>query len=65
MWNKITADRTINPNVNLEFFDIDLSPVFDEFGDELECRHKTAHPQGNVGRAEWRDLGDHNYTGIF
>ena len=65
LWNKIIADRTINQNLNLNFFDVDLSGVFDEFGDEFDCRHKTAHPQGNVGRAEWRNLGGHGYTGIF
>lgn len=65
MWNKITADRTTNPNINQEFFDIDLVGVFDEFGDEFDCRHKTVHPVGNVGKAEWRNLGGHSYTGIF
>jgi len=67
LWNKIIADRTINPNPagELEFFDIDLVGVFDEFGDEFDCRHKTVHPQGNVARAEWRNLGGHDYTGVF
>lgn len=65
MWNKITADRTTNTNINQEFFDIDLTGVFDEFGDEFDCRHKTVHPVGNVGKAEWRNLGGHSYTGIF
>ena len=23
------------------------------------------HPQGNVARAEWRNLGGHDYTGVF
>ena len=23
------------------------------------------HPQGNVAKAEWRNLGGHDYTGIF
>jgi len=44
---------------------MDLAPVFDEFGDEFDCRPKTVHPQGNVGKAEWRSIGGHNYTGIF
>lgn len=67
LWNKIIADRTTNWNVagELDFFDIDLVGVFDEFGDEFDCRHKTVHPQGNVARAEWRNLGGHDYTGVF
>jgi len=39
--------------------------VFDEWGDEMECRKKVLHSQGNVGRARWDDLGGHPYTGIF
>lgn len=65
LWNKITEDESTNQNINLEFFDIDLAGVFDEFGDEFDCRHKTVHPQGNVGKAEWIDFGGHEYTGIF
>jgi hypothetical protein len=65
LWNKITENENTNENLNLEFFDIDIAGVFDEFGDEFDCRHKTVHPQGNVGKAEWKDLGGHNYTGIF
>merc|ERR1711997_915247 len=67
LWNKIIADRTTNPNPagELDFFDIDLVGVFDEFGDEFDCRHKTVHPQGNVARAEWRNLGGDDYTGVF
>lgn len=48
-----------------EFFKIDVDAVYDEFGDEFDCRLKTVHSQGNVGKAEWRDLGGHEYTGIF
>jgi len=65
LWKKITEDKTINEDISLAFFDIDLADVFDEFGDEFDCRPKTAHPQGNVGKAEWRSKGDHPYTGIF
>ena len=48
-----------------EFFKIDTDAVYDEFGDEFDCRLKTVHSQGNVGKAEWRSLGNHDYTGIF
>lgn len=44
---------------------MDMNTVFDESGDEFDCRLKTVHPQGNVGKAEWKDLGGHDYTGIF
>ena len=65
LWNKIIADRRTNWNVALDFFDIDFAGVFNEFGDENDCRDKTAHQQGNVARAEWRNLGGHDYTGVF
>jgi len=39
--------------------------MYDEFGDEFDCRLKSIHSQGNVGKAEWRNLGGHSYTGIF
>lgn len=39
--------------------------VFDERGDEFDCRHKTVHSQGNVGKVFWVDEGGHDYTGIF
>ena len=42
-----------------------MSTVFDEHGDEMECRNKTLHSQGNVGKVFWVDVGGHNYTGIF
>ena len=44
---------------------MDLDPVFDEIGDEFDCREKTVHSQGNTGKAVWKDLGGHDYTGIF
>jgi hypothetical protein len=43
----------------------DISTVFFEFGDEMECRHKTLHSTGNVGKVFWVDNGEHDYTGIF
>lgn len=68
LWNKITEDQTPNPNPGSEddfFLLTDLSPIFDEWGDEFECRIKTAHSLGNVGKVRWIDLGGHDYTGIF
>ena len=67
LWNKIIDDRTTNwhPVDPLDFFDIDHSVVFDEFGDEFDCRNKTGHTQGNIARIEWRNIEGHHYTGIF
>jgi len=66
LWNKITEDDTIQPAVDRsEFFKIDTDSMYDEFGDEFDCRVKSIHSQGNVGKAEWRNLGGHSYTGIF
>ena len=48
-----------------EVTQIDVSTVFDEHGDEMECRNKTLHSRGNVGKVFWVDQGGHNYTGIF
>lgn len=39
--------------------------MFDESGDQFDCRIKTAHQQGSIGKAEWVSLGNHSYTGIF
>ena len=44
---------------------IDGATVFDEWGDELDCRLKTIHSQGNVAKAEWISTDDHPYTGMF
>ena len=42
-----------------------MSTSFDEHGDEMECRNKTLHSQGNVAKVFWVDVGGHRYTGIF
>ena len=64
--HNICKDDTPNDFVSsLEFFNIDVDTVFDERGDEIECRKKTVHSQGNIGRAEWVSVGDHDYTGVF
>jgi len=48
-----------------EFFKVNTNDMYDEFGDEFDCRLKSIHSQGNVGKAEWKNLGGHSYTGIF
>lgn len=50
---------------SINVFTIDPETLFDEFGDENDCRRKAAHAHGNVGKAVWKDLGDHPYTGMF
>jgi len=47
------------------FFSIDLNTIFDYKGDEYDCRFKTSHSQGNVGKVAWVPLGNHGYTGLF
>lgn len=67
LWDKITQDDTIAPPANTaeELMKIDVASVFDEWGDELDCRLKTIHSQGNVAKAELVSYGDHPYTGLF
>jgi hypothetical protein len=65
LWDKITENNEMGDNFHHEVTEIDVSTVFDEFGDEMECRHKTLHSQGNVGKVYWVDNGGHKYTGIF
>ena len=61
----MNADDEIGPNNGHTFFAIDLNEVFDTKGDELDCRYKSSHSQGNVGEIEWISTGDHEYTGLF
>ena len=65
IWDKITESDEIGGNFHHEVTEIDVSTVFDEWGDEMECRNKTLHSQGNVGKVYWVDQGGHDYTGIF
>ena len=66
LWSKITESNEIGEVVDIkEGFFIDSATAFDEWGDEIECRKKAIHSQGNVGKATWEDLGGHKYTGIF
>lgn len=62
---KILEDPTIGPWNNPMFYQIDLNTAFDYYGDELDCRFKTTHSQGNIGEVEWIDKGGHPYTGLF
>ena len=72
VWGKITeSDQKSDPVDISEFFKIDMHSVFDEFGDELDCRLKTKHSQGVVAKVYWESTvdehgnPDHPYTGIF
>lgn len=44
---------------------IDPQLVFDEEGDEFDCRYKANHGIGNVAKVFWVDGGNHDYTGMF
>jgi len=67
LWDKITEDATMGPNEPYGFFKIDLNTIFDYKGDEYDCRYKTTHGQGNVGKVAWVPLSDvdHEYTGLY
>lgn len=65
LWKKIEEDDTPIEEAEGSFFLADMAGVFDEQGDEFDCRHKTAHQFGNIGKVRWVDLQGHNYTGIF
>lgn len=44
LWNKITEDSTTQPAVpRSEFFKVDTDAMYDEFGDEFDCRLKSIH----------------------
>lgn len=65
LWYMITDDDTPVEEASEDFFLTDMAGVFDEMGDEFDCRRKTAHQFGNVGKVRWVDVEGHNYTGIF
>ena len=66
LWDKIKEDSTTQEAVPFDaFFTMELDAVYDEIGDEFDCREKVVHSQGNIGKAIWFDLGGHDYTGIF
>lgn len=65
LWDKIKEDATQGPINTMGFFKINLNSIFNEWGDEYDCRNKTTHGKGNVGKVEWISLKNHNYTGMF
>ena len=66
LWAKITENDEIGAATPpSESMKVPVATAFDEFGDEFDCRLKTIHQQGSVGKAVWVSKGDHNYTGIF
>ena len=51
LWDKITEDRSIGSLSDLSvFFTNDMNEPFDEIGDEMDCREKLIHMQGNVAK---------------
>ena len=65
IWDKIREDPTMGPQSVQELLNIDMTSPFDTLGDEFDCRNKSGHSFGNVAKVEWRDFGDHNFTGMF
>lgn len=65
IWDKIREDPTMGGQSIRALLNIDLTSPFDTLGDEFDCRHKSGHSFGNVAKVEWRDFGDHNFTGMF
>ena len=52
LWTKIGENNLIGaatpPSEQLK---VPVATAFDEYGDEFDCRLKTIHQQGNVGKA--------------
>jgi len=65
IWHKIVEDDRPAETAPLTFFHTDMKTTFDEWGDEYDCRERTAHWFGNIGKVRWVDQGGHSYTGIF
>ena len=72
IWEKVIADTT--PALwHLDELNLgDNKPSLEVKGDEFDpctkiagCHHKTVHGVGSVGKVIWKDLGGHNFTGIF
>ena len=64
--DKISEDNTVQKEQsNIGAMSLDMDVVFDEFGDEFDCRSKYTHSQGNIGKATWVSKGQHPYTGMF
>jgi len=76
LWSNCLDDSTSAPwfsslDQGLKLLTEPMCPVFRTEGDELPeqgdgtTRAKVIHTVGAVGRVEWRDVGGHNYSGIF
>merc|ERR1712130_81336 len=76
LWSNCLDDSTSAPwfsslDQGLKLLTEPMCPVFRTGGDELPeqgdgtTRAKVIHTVGAVGRVEWRDVGGHNYSGIF
>jgi len=76
LWSNCQDDSTSAPwfsslDQGVKLVTEPMCPVFRTPGDELAdqgdgtTRAKVIHTVGAVGRVEWRDLGGHNYSGVF
>jgi len=76
LWSNCLDDSTSAPwfsslDQGVKLVTEPMCPVFRTPGDELAdqgdgtTRAKVIHTVGAVGRVEWRDLGGHNYSGVF
>ena len=65
IWQQITANEQSGNWHSGKHFEVEPRAAFDEQGDEFDCRKKTFHCVGNVAKATWVSLGDHQYTGMF
>jgi len=76
LWSNCLDDSTSAPwfsslDQGVKLITEPMCPVFRTPGDELPdqgdgtTRAKVIHTVGAVGRVEWRDLGGHNYSGVF
>jgi len=76
LWSNCLDDSTSAPwfsslDQGVKLIAEPMCPVFRTPGDELAnqgdgtTRAKVIHTVGAVGRVEWKDLGGHNYSGIF
>jgi len=76
LWSNCLDDSTSTPwfsslDQGVKLIAEPMCPVFRTPGDELPeqgdgtTRAKVIHTVGAVGRVEWKDLGGHNYSGVF
>jgi hypothetical protein len=72
LWTKCLADQESGPWTShsgkvgiLAGAPGTLCPTFQAPGEELPSRGKLTHEVGAVGLVEWREVGNHPYTGVF